>query len=100
MTDEQKAELLNSELACQSAYHIESTLGYRFREIGSRLQENQDGSVDYVESLRAERLAASAAPMQPTEARCKSCGGNDGDMPCAYPGEGKPGCLRDTRLAA
>lgn len=30
--------------------------------------------------------------------RCSYCGGNDGDMPCAYPGENKPGCLRTQRL--
>lgn len=32
--------------------------------------------------------------------QCQSCNGNDRDMPCAYPSEGKPGCLRDQRLAA
>ena len=36
---------------------------------------------------------------QPEEARCKSCNGNDGDMPCAYPGENKHGCLRNARMA-
>lgn len=30
---------------------------------------------------------------------CPYCGGNDQDTPCAYPSEGKPGCLRDIRLA-
>ena len=30
---------------------------------------------------------------------CKVCNGNDRDQPCAYPGEGKPWCLRDQRLA-
>ena len=30
--------------------------------------------------------------------RCTYCNGNDGDTPCAYPSEGKPGCLRDKRL--
>lgn len=30
--------------------------------------------------------------------KCESCGGNDMDAPCAYPSEGKRGCLRDTRL--
>jgi hypothetical protein len=30
---------------------------------------------------------------------CMYCHGNDRNMPCAYPGEGKPGCLRDKRLA-
>ena len=30
------------------------------------------------------------------EQKCPACGGNDGDMPCAYPGEHEqqPGCLR------
>jgi hypothetical protein len=32
--------------------------------------------------------------------KCKYCYGNDQDMPCAYPGELKPGCLRDSRLKA
>jgi len=31
---------------------------------------------------------------------CKFCNGNDFDKPCAYPGEHKPGCLRDSRLKA
>lgn len=31
--------------------------------------------------------------------RCKVCGGNDGDMPCAYPSKGMVGCLRDKRLS-
>lgn len=30
-------------------------------------------------------------PMKP----CPFCGGNDADMPCAYPSEGVVGCLRD-----
>lgn len=29
---------------------------------------------------------------------CPWCRGNDRDMPCLYPSEGKPGCLRDARL--
>lgn len=29
---------------------------------------------------------------------CTVCGGNDADMPCAYPGDKKKGCLRDVRL--
>lgn len=34
------------------------------------------------------------------EQKCPACGGNDGDMPCAYPGEHEqqPGCLRAARL--
>ncbi len=31
--------------------------------------------------------------------RCPVCGGNDANMSCAYPGEGRPGCWRDSRLA-
>lgn len=34
-----------------------------------------------------------------TSEQCSYCRGNDKDMPCAYPGEGKPGCLRDARLS-
>lgn len=30
--------------------------------------------------------------------KCSVCGGNDQDMPCAFPGEKQPGCLRDARL--
>ena len=30
---------------------------------------------------------------------CAACGGNDGDMPCAYPSEKRHGCLRDRRVA-
>ncbi len=29
---------------------------------------------------------------------CLSCGGNDANVPCAYPSEGMNGCLRDKRL--
>ncbi|SDH42047.1 MULTISPECIES: hypothetical protein [unclassified Duganella] len=31
---------------------------------------------------------------------CTCCNGNDGDAPCAYPSEGRPGCLRDIRRGA
>lgn len=31
-------------------------------------------------------------------ALCPSCNGNDGDTPCAYPSEGKQGCLRASRV--
>lgn len=31
--------------------------------------------------------------------KCPACLGNDADMPCAYPGAGQRGCLRDKRLA-
>ncbi|WP_321814615.1 MULTISPECIES: hypothetical protein [unclassified Paraburkholderia] len=29
---------------------------------------------------------------------CPACGGNDADMPCAFPRGGQPGCPRDARL--
>jgi hypothetical protein len=29
---------------------------------------------------------------------CPACAGNDADLPCAFPGEGRTGCLRDLRL--
>jgi len=32
--------------------------------------------------------------------KCRYCNGNDRDAPCAYPSEGKKGCLRDSRLKA
>lgn len=32
------------------------------------------------------------------EAKCKACGGNDGDMPCAYP-EGRADCLHNASVA-
>lgn len=28
---------------------------------------------------------------------CPACGGNDWEKPCAYPSEGKKGCLRDEK---
>lgn len=31
--------------------------------------------------------------------RCAVCGGNNADNPCAYPGEGVRGCLREESLA-
>ena len=35
-----------------------------------------------------------------SQPQCSYCGGNDSDMPCAYPGDKVSGCLRDRRLAA
>lgn len=34
-----------------------------------------------------------------TAIRCPVCGGNDANVPCAYPGDNPPGCLRAWRLA-
>lgn len=50
-------------------------------------------------SWEAWQAAQSALAEQPALATCKSCNGNDGDAPCAYPSEGKHGCLRDARLS-
>jgi hypothetical protein len=50
---------------------------------------------DYFDLSHAVRHALLVA-----EGRCPMCYGNDADMPCAYPGEEQPGCLRDIRLAA
>jgi len=43
---------------------------------------------------------AEEVPARPWDSapECSYCRGNDRDMPCAYPSEGKPGCLRDIRL--
>jgi hypothetical protein len=44
-------------------------------------------------------MAEEIEALQPQgEAKCSYCGGNDRDMPCAYPSEKKEGCLRDARL--
>lgn len=45
-------------------------------------------------------LAGIIAPFAPRADRgtCTVCGGNDADVPCAYPSAGQPGCLRDARL--
>ncbi len=38
------------------------------------------------------------APAIAATITCRHCGGNDKDVPCAYPSDGAPGCLRDQRL--
>jgi hypothetical protein len=43
-------------------------------------------------------FTAQPAPAQP--AYCPTCHGDDMQAPCAYPGEGKRGCVRDKRLKA
>jgi hypothetical protein len=35
-----------------------------------------------------------------TESKCKSCGGNNADMPCAYPEGGQPHCLKQAEFHA
>lgn len=38
------------------------------------------------------------APQASQPIKCKTCNGNDVDIPCAYPSKGVQGCLRDKRL--
>lgn len=54
---------------------------------------------NYAEAADEIIEAISTTPAQhQDQSRCPACQGNDGNMPCAYPSEGKPGCLRDKRL--
>lgn len=55
---------------------------------------------DKPESIAIGQLDNELFAPRPDRGTCGYCGGNDGNVPCAYPGEGKPGCLRDARLAA
>jgi hypothetical protein len=57
LTEEEKTEILDWASACQSAYHIASTPGHRFGALGSNLEENREGLIEYVESLLARRRA-------------------------------------------
>lgn len=52
-----------------------------------------------LEQPHADEFVPSITTNETAEPRCPYCGGNDKDMPCAYPSEGKPGCLRDVRLS-
>lgn len=45
--------------------------------------------------ITINRRASGRITLRP---RCPFCQGNDADMPCAYPGEDWPGCLRYDRL--
>ena len=54
--------------------------------------------LDSVHEMLTE-LEKESVDAQQEQPRCKTCGGNDGDMPCAYPSAGMSGCLRDARLA-
>lgn len=49
-------------------------------------------------STRAMPARSGLAP-RADRGTCTACGGNDANVPCAYPGEGQPGCLRDLRLS-
>lgn len=66
-----------------------------------------EGEVDYgsIKATEAWNRRSDAAEPQQTQVAakpktqsCETCGGNDFDMPCAYPSENKQGCLRQKRL--
>ncbi|MDE1138145.1 MAG: Lar family restriction alleviation protein [Paraburkholderia tropica] len=63
---------------------------------GTKLREDGAGNEkDW--NRRPCAVAADAAA--PSEAvKCPACGGNDANMPCAFPQGGQPGCPRDVRL--
>ncbi|CDY79417.1 hypothetical protein BGLT_02198 [Caballeronia glathei] len=61
LTEEEKTEILDWVSACQSAYHIDSTPGHRFGGLGSNLDENRAGLIEFVESI-VESRAPAAAP--------------------------------------
>lgn len=56
-------------------------------------------AAEEIESLRAIVDVWERDRAAPEPAVCPTCQGNDMDMPCAYPSESKPGCLRDKGLA-
>lgn len=63
-------------------------------------RENLKAGVSDTDRLEAE--ANAKAPNEShAEQKCPACGGNDGEMPCAYPGEHERqhGCLMAARLA-
>ncbi len=53
---------------------------------------------DQAQQMNPVWRALHDAPARVMPERCPTCSGNDGDMPCAYPSEGKAGCPRDARL--
>ncbi|MFA6903342.1 MAG: hypothetical protein WC236_09690 [Gallionellaceae bacterium] len=64
-------------------------------ELACAFESNGADAMFAVDELRRMTAELRSAP---AEATCKSCDGNDGDKPCAYPSEGKHGCLRDARM--
>jgi len=47
---------------------------------------------------RGRALASQTDALAAAAQTCQNCKGNDAGMPCAFPGDGKPGCLRDARM--
>ena len=52
------------------------------------------------DELRDSHGAGNQVPPTAQPARCTICNGDDMQAPCAYPGEGIFGCVRDKRLKA
>jgi hypothetical protein len=49
-------------------------------------------------SPKVQETLRAVARLEASLARCKYCGAQDNGT-CAYPSEGKPGCVRDARLS-
>jgi hypothetical protein len=75
------------------------------RELAGAQAAQPDHRDAELERLRAQvidsnaEIASLSQQLASYTPKCPTCGGNDSDAPCAYPSEGKPGCLRDKRLA-
>lgn len=77
--------------------HAAALLRYEIKELqAGALVDNGTGQTLELVASYIEHLAALSRPNAPV---CPTCKGNDANAPCAYPSEGKPGCLRDARLA-
>jgi hypothetical protein len=46
----------------------------------------------------ADKTRAALAGRDSSELLCPTCGGNDRNMPCAYPGERLTGCIHSARV--
>jgi hypothetical protein len=70
-------------------------------DLGMKSAYNLDDEPEATETRRVSicdtQLKFPAAPRR-DQGICPYCHGNDGAIPCAYPSEGKPGCLRDARV--
>jgi hypothetical protein len=85
----------------QALEALEATLSILYEDMNMAGGPDEYAAVRTVILQTNDTIAAlkeAIKAQQPEEARCKSCGGNDWSMPCAYPGEDKHGCLRDARL--
>lgn len=72
---------------------------------GEEIQVNVSGGDVYTLPLQASgmdkpRFVVHVPRQQQDEPKCKSCGGNNADMPCAYPEGGQPHCLKQAEPVA